>query len=184
LKRAVFLDRDGVINRAVVQDGKPFPPRSVAELEVLPDAKDALLRLRDAGYMLIVVTNQPDVARGTQTQSQVEEINARLATELAIDEFMVCYHDDAAGCACRKPSPGGLLEAAERHQVDLTNSFIVGDRWRDVEAGQRAGCTPFFIDYGYSEREPQQPFLRVRSLAEAAEQIVTDSGRRVNDEGQ
>jgi len=176
LKRAVFLDRDGVINRAVVQDGKPFPPRSVTELEVLPDAKDALLRLRDAGYMLIVVTNQPDVARGTQSRSQVEEINARLASELAIDEFMVCYHDDAAGCACRKPSPGGLLDAAERHQVDLTKSYIVGDRWRDVEAGQRAGCTPFFIDYGYSEREPQPPFLRVRSLAEAAEQIVMKIG--------
>jgi D-glycero-D-manno-heptose 1,7-bisphosphate phosphatase len=178
LKRAVFLDRDGVINRAVVQDGKPFPPRSVAEVEVLPDAKDALLRLRDAGYVLIVVTNQPDVARGTQTQDQVEQINARLAAELAIDEFMVCYHDDVAGCACRKPNPGGLLEAAERHEVDLNRSYIVGDRWRDVEAGQRAGCTPFFIDYGYSEREPEPPFLRVRSLAEAAEQIVTKSDRR------
>lgn len=172
MKRAVFLDRDGVINRAVVQDGKPFPPRSVSELEVLPDAKDALLRLRDAGYMLIVVTNQPDVARGTQTQAEVEEINARLGSELAIDEFLVCYHDDVAGCTCRKPNPGGLLDAAERHQVDLNRSYIVGDRWRDVEAGQRAGCTPFFIDYGYSEREPEPPFLRVRSLAEAADKIV------------
>jgi D-glycero-D-manno-heptose 1,7-bisphosphate phosphatase len=184
LKRAVFLDRDGVINRAVVQDGKPFPPRSVAELEVLPDARDAMLRLRAAGYVLIVVTNQPDVARGTQTQSAVEAINARLADDLPIDEFMVCYHDDAAKCECRKPSPGGLLEAAARHEVDLKSSYIVGDRWRDVEAGQRAGCTSFFIDYGYSEREPQPPFLRVRSLAEAAEQIVTESGRRVNDQRQ
>lgn len=183
MKRAVFLDRDGVINRAVVQNGKPFPPRSVAELEVMPDAKDALSRLRDAGYVLIVVTNQPDVARGTQSRSQVEAINARLGAELAIDEFMVCYHDDAAGCACRKPNPGGLLEAAERHQLDLSSSYIVGDRWRDVEAGQRAGCTSFFIDYGYSEREPQPPFMRVRSLAEAAEQIVTESGRRLNDDG-
>jgi D-glycero-D-manno-heptose 1,7-bisphosphate phosphatase len=182
LKRAVFLDRDGVINRAVVQDGKPFPPRSVAELEVLPDAHDALQRLRDAGYVLIVVTNQPDVARGTQSRAAVEEINARLANELAIDDFMVCYHDDAAGCSCRKPSPGGLLEAAARHGVDLGSSYIVGDRWRDVEAGQRAGCTSFFIDYGYSEREPQPPFRRVHSLAEAAEQIVTDAGRRLNDE--
>ena len=177
MKRAVFLDRDGVINRAVVQDGKPFPPRSAAEVEVLPDARDALLRLRGAGYMLIVVTNQPDVARGTQTQAAVEEINARLANELAIDEFMVCYHDDSAGCACRKPSPGGLIEAAARHELDLENSYIVGDRWRDVEAGQRVGCTPFFIDYGYSERQPQPPFLRVRTLAEAAEQIVTATPR-------
>jgi D-glycero-D-manno-heptose 1,7-bisphosphate phosphatase len=184
LKRAVFLDRDGVINRAIVQNGKPFPPRSAAEMEVLPDAHDALLRLREAGYVLIVVTNQPDVARGTQTRGAVEEINARLASELAIDDFVVCYHDDAAGCACRKPSPGGLLEAAARHEVDLANSYIVGDRWRDVEAGQRVGCTSFFIDYGYSERQPEPPFLRVRSLAEAAERIVADSQRRLNDERQ
>lgn len=184
MKRAVFLDRDGVINRAVVQDGKPFPPRSAAEVEVLPDAHDALLRLREAGYVLIVVTNQPDVARGTQTQSAVEEINARLATELAIDDFMVCYHDDAAGCTCRKPSPGGLIEAAARHQVDLKSSYLVGDRWRDVEAGQRVGCTSFFIDYGYSERQPEPPFLRVRSLAEAAERIVTDTERGPNAERQ
>jgi len=184
LKRAVFLDRDGVINRAVVQNGKPFPPRSAAEVEVLPDAHDALLRLREAGYVLIVVTNQPDVARGTQTQTAVEEINAQLASSLAIDDFMVCYHDDAAGCTCRKPNPGGLLEAAARHEIDLESSYIVGDRWRDVEAGQRAGCKSLFIDYGYSEREPKPPFLRVRSLAEAAEKIVTDTERELHEERQ
>ena len=184
MKRAVFLDRDGVINRAVVRDGKPFPPSSPGEVEVLPDARDALLRLRDAGYMVIVVTNQPDVARGTQERAAVEQINSRLANELAIDDFVVCYHDDAAGCACRKPSPGGLLEAAERHQVDLESSYMVGDRWRDIEAGQRAGCTPFFIDYGYAERQPTPPFERVSSLAEAAERIVTQSPRRTDDSGQ
>jgi D-glycero-D-manno-heptose 1,7-bisphosphate phosphatase len=184
LKRAVFLDRDGVINRAVVRDGKPFPPRSSTEVEVLPDARDALLRLRDAGYMLIVVTNQPDVARGTQARAEVEQINERLASELAIDDFFVCYHDDAEACTCRKPSPGGLLEAAERHQVDLASSYMVGDRWRDVEAGQRAGCKPFFIDYGYAERQPAQPFERVGSLAEAAERIMILNRRRTDDDGQ
>jgi len=184
LKRAVFLDRDGVINRAVVRDGKPFPPQSATEVEVLPDARDALLRLRDAGYMLIVVTNQPDVARGTQERTEVESINERLASELAIDDFFVCYHDDAEECACRKPSPGGLLDAAERHQVDLASSYMVGDRWRDVEAGQRAGCKPFFIDYGYAERQPDPPFERVGSLAEAADRIMILHSRRPDDDGQ
>jgi D-glycero-D-manno-heptose 1,7-bisphosphate phosphatase len=184
LRRAVFLDRDGVINRAVVRDGKPFPPRSVGELEVLPDVRDALRRLRDAGYVLIVVTNQPDVARGTQERSAVEQINDRLASELAIDDFLVCYHDDSANCNCRKPKPGGLLEAAMRHQVDLRSSYMVGDRWRDIEAGQRAGCTPFFIDYSYAERQPAPPFERVSSLAEAAERIITQHSRRPDDSGQ
>jgi D-glycero-D-manno-heptose 1,7-bisphosphate phosphatase len=184
LKRAVFLDRDGVINRAVVRDGKPFPPKSATEVEVLPDARDALLRLRDAGYMLIVVTNQPDVARGTQERAEVEQINERLANELAIDDFFVCYHDDAEACNCRKPEPGGLVEAAQRHQVDLASSYMVGDRWRDVEAGQRAGCTPFFIDYGYAERQPAPPFERVGSLAEAAERIMILHSRRPDDSGQ
>jgi len=184
LKRAVFLDRDGVINRAVIRDGKPFPPQSATEVEVLPDARDALLRLRDAGYMLIVVTNQPDVARGTQERTEVESINERLASELAIDDFFVCYHDDTEECACRKPSPGGLLDAAERHQVDLASSYMVGDRWRDVEAGQRAGCRPFFIDYGYAERQPDPPFERVGSLAEAADRIMILHSRRPDDDGQ
>jgi D-glycero-D-manno-heptose 1,7-bisphosphate phosphatase len=171
----VFLDRDGVINRAIVENGRPFPPKSLAEVEVLPGARDALQRLRDAGYVLIVVTNQPDVARGAQDRSTVEQINDHLAGQLAIDEIVVCYHDDSEGCDCRKPRPGSLLQAAERHGVDLVRSYMVGDRWRDVEAGQRAGCVPVFIDYEYAERQPAPPFLRVHSLAEAAELIVTES---------
>jgi len=175
LKRAVFLDRDGVINRAVVRDGKPFPPRSVTELEIIPDAREALLRLHGEGYLLIVVTNQPDVARGTQERSAVEEINERIASELPIDEFLVCYHDDREACECRKPKPGGLLDAARRLRIDLKSSYMIGDRWRDIEAGQRAGCVPLFIDYGYAERQPVPPFHRVRSLSEAAGVILQES---------
>jgi len=145
----------------------------VHELEVVPDAASALKRLREAGYLLIVVTNQPDVARGTQNRSAVEAINDRLASELPIDDFLVCYHDEAVNCFCRKPKPGNLLEAAARYQIDLKRSFIIGDRWRDVEAGQRAGCSPVFIDYGYAERQPELPFQRVRSIVEAADIILT-----------
>ncbi len=176
MKRAVFLDRDGVLNRAVVRDGRPYPPASADELEIIDGAAEALSRLRELGFLLIVVTNQPDVARGTQSRGEVEAIHGRLRETLPIDEFVVCYHDDSDDCGCRKPKPGGLLDAAKRHGIDLAASFMIGDRWRDVEAGQRAGCVAYFIDYGYAEKQPAPPFVRVRSLAEAAEKISRDSG--------
>jgi transaldolase len=171
--RAVFLDRDGVINRAVVRDGGPYPPSTVAELEVLPGVPDALARLRAAGFRLIVVTNQPDVARGVQARETVEAIHAELlARGLPLDGFRVCYHDGEDGCDCRKPKPGLLLAAAAEDGLDLSASFMVGDRWRDVEAGRRAGCTTVFIDYGYAEPEHGRPDVRVRSLVEAADWIL------------
>lgn len=172
MKRAVFLDRDGVINRAFVRDGKPYPPANLSELEVLPRVEDALVRLHQAGYLLIVVTNQPDVARGTTTQETVEEINRFLASVLPLDEFRTCYHDSADRCGCRKPQPGALLSAARMYGIDLEKSFMVGDRWRDVEAGQRAGCRTFFIDYGYAEKQPEDVDFRVASLLEAAQIIL------------
>jgi D-glycero-D-manno-heptose 1,7-bisphosphate phosphatase len=171
-QRAVFLDRDGVINRAVIRDGKPYPPSSLAELEILSSVPDALLRLKRAGYLLIVVSNQPDVARGTTTQAQVEAINTRLREELPIDEFRMCFHDGHENCSCRKPKPGMLLEAAAKWNVDLGKSFMVGDRWRDIDAANAAGCTAFFIDYGYNERVPAGPFHRVHSLGDAADLIL------------
>jgi D-glycero-D-manno-heptose 1,7-bisphosphate phosphatase len=168
MPRAVFLDRDGVINRAVVRDGKPYPPANLGEMEILPGVSEALLSLHDAGFMLIVVTNQPDVARGTTPMAVVEEINNYLAHCLPIDEFRTCYHDSRDGCECRKPLPGALLAAARLHGIDLDASFMIGDRWRDTEAGQLAGCKTFFIDYGYAEKQPESVDFRVRSLNEAA----------------
>lgn len=176
MNRAVFLDRDGVLNHAIVRDGKPHPPHDLSELRIVDEAAPALLRLRDAGYRLIVVTNQPDVARGTQTRATVDAINAALGASMPVEEFVVCDHD-GDGCACRKPSPGMLLDAAERHGVDLAHSFMVGDRWRDIEAGQRAGCTALFIDHGYRERQPQPPFVRVPSIGAAADWILTARSR-------
>jgi D-glycero-D-manno-heptose 1,7-bisphosphate phosphatase len=174
LNRAVFLDRDGVINRAIVRNGRPYPPSTLAELEVLPGVPDALEKLHAAGFVLIVVTNQPDVARGIQTREVVEEMNETLKKRLPIDEFRVCYHDSVDHCRCRKPQPGAIVEAAEAWDVDLRSSFLVGDRWRDIEAGQRAGCTALFIDYGYDEKYPEEPFVRVASVSEAAEYIIVD----------
>lgn len=168
MRRAVFLDRDGVINRAVVREGKPYPPSSLATTEILPGVSEALAALHAAGWILIVVTNQPDVARGITQRTEVEAINRYLKDTLPIDEFRTCYHDTGDGCDCRKPLPGSLLAAARGHGIDLDASYMVGDRWRDVEAGMRAGCKTVFIDYGYAERQPQSYDYKVQSLQEAA----------------
>lgn len=171
--RAVFLDRDGVLNQAVVNAGKPYPPASVEELDILPGVAEALTRLHGLGFRLIGVTNQPDVARGTQRRETVEAINARLMQELPLDEIAVCYHDDQDACGCRKPEPGLLTRAAERYNIALDQSFMIGDRWKDVEAGHRAGCTTVRIDAGYAEADRgRAPHHRCASLAEAADWII------------
>jgi D-glycero-D-manno-heptose 1,7-bisphosphate phosphatase len=166
--RAVFLDRDGVVNRPIVRDGRPYPPASLAELEILPGVAEALTALRGAGFWLIMVTNQPDVARGTQRREAVEAMNQVLMGSLHLDECRVCYHDDADACACRKPKPGLLLDAAREYRLDLSASFMVGDRWRDIAAGRNAGCQTVLIDYDYDEPEQIEPHVRVGSLVEAA----------------
>jgi D-glycero-D-manno-heptose 1,7-bisphosphate phosphatase len=168
-RRAVFLDRDGVINRAIVKNGKPYPPSNLDELEIPEDVPRALRDLKKAGYFLIVVTNQPDVARGIRRREVVEAIHASLLARLPLDEILVCYHDDADGCSCRKPLPGLLQQAADKYSIDLSSSFMVGDRWKDIEAGRRAGCTTILIDQHYAEKGPNQPpHYRVRGLFEAA----------------
>jgi D-sedoheptulose 7-phosphate isomerase len=172
-RRAVFLDRDGVINRAFVRDGKPFPPPTPQDLEVLPDVPEALHELKSHGYELLVVTNQPDVGRGKQSREALDAMHQRLRALLPLDDILVCCHTDKDECDCRKPMPGMLLEAARKHNIDLAASFMVGDRWRDIEAGYNAGCRTILIDYGYSERPPdREPDLRVSSLREAADWII------------
>ncbi|MGA7220099.1 MAG: HAD-IIIA family hydrolase [Candidatus Sulfotelmatobacter sp.] len=173
---AVFLDRDGVLNRAMVRDGKPSPPRSLEELEIISEAASTLRDLRAEGFALYVITNQPDVARGAQTRENVEKIHEALAAALPIDGIFVCYHDDGDRCSCRKPEPGLLLEAQRKHNIDLSRSFVIGDRWRDIDAGHAAGCRTVLIDYGYRERKPARPpDATVRSLREAADWIISSS---------
>ena len=175
--RAVFLDRDGVLNRAIIRDGKPYPPANLGELEILPDVPAALAALKECGFLLLVVTNQPDVARGNQQRAVVESIHEALRTALPIDDFFVCYHDDRDDCACRKPKPGLLLQAAGKYGLELKSSYLIGDRWRDIEAGQAAGCATLWIDRGYAERAPSQPSTtQVRSCMEAARWIVEEVG--------
>ena len=171
-RRAVFLDRDGVLNASLVRDGKPYAPRSLAEFQLLPGVPEALARLRAAGFLNVVVTNQPDVATGKAKREDVDAIHAHLLKNLPIDAVKVCFHTDGEGCACRKPKPGMLLEAARELGIELAASFLVGDRWRDVAAAHAAGCKALFIDYKYEEQQPASPFLAVKSLPEAVGLIV------------
>lgn len=165
---AVFLDRDGVLNEAFVRDGVLTPPRSVAEFRLLPGVVEACADLRLAGFALVVVTNQPDIARGTQTMAEVERIHERLRSLVPLDDVYVCPHDDVDACACRKPQPGMLLAAAERLGLDLAHSACVGDRWRDVEAARRAGVTAIYANYNYDKRAPVGADVAVANLPEAA----------------
>ena len=167
---AVFLDRDGVINRAVLRNGKFSSPASLAEVEILPGVPEALRDLKQAGYALVVTTNQPDVARGVTTRALVDAIHADLAARLPLDDVRTCFHDDEDGCACRKPKPGLLLQPPV---YDLAASVMVGDRWRDIGAGRAAGCrATILVDYGYDEELRYEPDARVASLADAANWIL------------
>lgn len=149
---AVFLDRDGVLNEVFIRDGVPTPPRSIDQFRLLPGVPEACAELRSAGLALVVVTNQPDIARGTQTRAEVDRIHERLRALLPLDDIRVCPHDDADGCTCRKPQPGMLFEAAQRLNLDLSRSVCVGDRWRDIEAAQRAGVRSVHIECNYGEQ--------------------------------
>ena len=174
--KAVFLDRDGVINRALVRDGLPFPPPSLDELEILPHVPESLFLLNENGFLLIVVTNQPDVGRGIQKQETVEKMHKYLLEKLPLDDIYVCWHGQDGECDCRKPLPGMLFQAADKYKIDLKSSFMIGDRWRDVDAGQIAGCQTVLIEYGYQDNKPKiPPDVLVSSLSEAAFWILKNT---------
>lgn len=169
----MFLDRDGVLNKPIVRNGKPYPPASIQEVVIPSDATDSLMRLKHRGFLLVVVTNQPDVARGVSSREAVEAIHAVLSEKLPLDDFFVCYHDDRDRCDCRKPLPGLLFQAAAKHNIVLSTSYLVGDRWRDIDAGASAGCKTILIDYGYNEQSPHSPpDASLASLSQAVEWIL------------
>jgi D-glycero-D-manno-heptose 1,7-bisphosphate phosphatase len=179
--KAVFLDRDGVLNEALVRNGKPFSPMTIAEVAVPPDVPSALSRLRQHGFRLIMVTNQPNIARRAQPREAVYAINRYLLETLQLQAVEMCEHDDADNCDCRKPKPGMLLRAAERDHIALAESFMIGDRWRDIEAGRRAGCRTILIGNGYGEGLKSTPDAVVATLTDAADWILRnqDSERTI-----
>jgi len=172
MRRAVFFDRDGTLNETVDRDGSPGSPRAMDELEIVSDAPEGLQRLHDAGFVLLCATNQPEVARGLTSRTFVDSVNRCLLEALPLDEVLVCWHDDGASCACRKPLPGLLNDAAQRLDLDLQASFMVGDRWRDVEAGRAAGCHSILVLRPWSEQWRCSPEFTAGSLTEACAWIL------------
>ncbi len=175
VRRAVFLDRDGIINRALVFNGKPYPPTTLDEFEILPDAFEACKKLKEAGYVIVVATNQPDVGRGTLSQSVVEDMHTFLLKQVPIDRIEVCYHPGRgqSDCQCRKPLPGMLLRAAQELGLDLPQSWMVGDRFTDIMCGRAAGCRTILVGGGYNEEPQVTPDFCAGNLTEAVAKILS-----------
>jgi D-glycero-D-manno-heptose 1,7-bisphosphate phosphatase len=170
--KAIFLDSDGVLNTAPIIDGKPAAPTNVNELEIPAEVKPALMKLKTAGYLLICVTNKPDVERGLMTQQAVDDIYAKMRSDLPLDDVFICYKENSD---CYKPKPGLLLTAAKKYTIDLISSYMIGDRWRDIGAGQNAGCKTIWIDRGYAEKKPNPAAnYTAHSFSEAVQWILQE----------
>ena len=167
MKKAIFLDRDGVINKAFIKDGLPKSPNSLNELKILPGVKESISRLKKLNFICLVVTNQPDVQRGKIKKNTIIKMNNFLKKKIELDDIFVCYHDDHDNCNCRKPKPGLLLQARKKWNVDFKKSFIVGDRWRDIQAGKKVGCKTIFLDYKYKDIKPKNPDFVTDTLLNA-----------------
>lgn len=172
-RKAIFLDRDGVINRSILQGGKPYAPRTLADFQLLPRVQEAVFDLAAAEYLIFVATNQPDIGNGLVEESMVHAMHEKLLKTLPITKIYMCPHAQQAGCACRKPKPSMLLAARDEYGVDMENSFMIGDRYSDICAGNSAGCQTIFIDYDYVETPDFDGTMRVKSLFEARSYILT-----------
>ena len=169
---AVFLDRDGVLCRTFVHNRKSYAPRKLRDFFLMPYTQNSIAQLKQAGFKVIVVTNQPDIGNGFVDLSVVESMHQKLLSKTLIDDVFLCAHRQDEYCKCRKPRPDMLLAAAEKHNIDLSKSYIVGDRASDIEAGHRAGCKTVFIDRHYSEARPEKPETIVHSLQKAVKYIL------------
>ena len=149
MRRAIFLDRDGTLNKAFIKNGLPFSPSTFDEFEILPGVKESLLKLKKLNFLCLLITNQPDVSRGKIKKNVVIQMNNFLKSEIKLDDIYVCYHDDYDNCECRKPKPGLLLSAKKKWNINLNESYMIGDRWKDVQAGINAGCKTIFINKNY-----------------------------------
>lgn len=174
MNKAIFLDRDGVINKTIFKMGKPRAPYTIEEFAFYDGVKEAVQSFKDHGYLIIVVTNQPDVARGWVSMEQVELVNNLVKEHLPVDEIKACFHTDKDQCECRKPKPGMLLEAARVWNIDVSKSFMVGDRLSDVEAGQRAGCKSILVGEGDKVETSYVPDHHCQDLLSASKWILSN----------
>ena len=138
----------------------------------MPLAVDSVKRLKNSGFIVVVVTNQPDIGNELVSRAVVDSMNDRLQSRTAVDDIEICPHRQDEACSCRKPKPGMLIKASQRHDIDLKRSFIVGDRASDIAAGEAVGCRTVFIDRRYNEPPPRAPGAIVRSLPAAVDFIL------------
>lgn len=176
-RRAVFLDRDGVIVVPEFRDGRSFAPTDLENFEIYPDAPAALEQLKAAGFLLIVVTNQPDVGAGRISRETLDGMHKKLRSQLPLDGIYACMHTRDMGCTCRKPQSGMLVAAAHKWGLDFSNSYLIGDRSSDMEAARAVGCRSIFVEHNYHETETILPDYRVASISEAVIIVVRESQR-------
>lgn len=172
MNRAAFLDRDGVVNRAIIREGRAVAPRSLEDFHFMPGIHVLTEKLRQAQYKIIVVTNQPDVFYGYVDRATVDEMHRIVRHELQIDDIRVCFHIDAHNCDCRKPKPGLLLSAAKDFDLDLRQSFIIGDTGRDMDAGKAVNCRTILLDGGYAQEHLENADDVIHSLYEVGDLIL------------
>ena len=171
MEKAVFFDRDGVLNSAIVRNGKPFSPTSLSEFRIEYGAGKVIEKLKEMNFLTFIISNQPEIARGNLSIQNVLKMNSLLEQRFGITKSYFCPHDDFDNCECRKPKPGMLIQAALEFDLDLTKCFLVGDRWKDIEAGKAAGCKSILLDRGYDEPLPSKPYFRISALVQLFKHI-------------
>jgi D-glycero-D-manno-heptose 1,7-bisphosphate phosphatase len=171
MNKAIFLDRDGVINNIIVNKGLPSSPSKFEEFKILPGVRESISKLKKLNFYCILVTNQPDVSRGKIKKEIVDKMNEYIKKELDLNDVFVCFHDDEDNCKCRKPKPGLILDATKKWNINLKKSYMIGDRWKDIDAGTKSGCKTIFIDNKYNESIKSKPNFVSKDLLNAVKII-------------
>ena len=172
MKAAVFLDRDGVLLRPKIINEKAYAIRKIKDFKLLPGVTKSIKKIRRYGFLVFVVTNQPDIRNNLVTENLVNRIHKKIKTKLKIDDFAICPHRQNEGCYCRKPNPGMILNLAKKYRINLKKSFMIGDRESDIKAGERANCRTIFINNNYNERKPKNQEATFDSLMLAVDYII------------
>jgi D-glycero-D-manno-heptose 1,7-bisphosphate phosphatase len=178
--KAVFFDRDGVLNFSEIKNRKPYPPKNADNLIIVENAKELLNELKNQKFLLICITNQPDFSRGTRTLQNIQQSNDKVSKTLNLDDLFCCLHDNKDNCSCRKPKPGMIFEAEKKWNIDLTKSFLIGDRKSDIEAGISANLKTIFIDYDYDEEKPNKYDFKCSNLQQAVSFILNEKEKNKN----
>ena len=165
MNRAVFLDRDGVLNKApIANNKKPLSIKNISDLRFLPKVIETCKILKNK-FLLIMITNQPDVSRKKISRSKVKKINIFIKKKLKLDDVYVCYSNNDKSIL-RKPNPGMIIKAAKKYKINLKKSYLIGDRWKDIDAGKKVFCKTIFINKNYNEKLNMKPDYKIKKFEE------------------